>query len=65
MMELEGCWRVYGGIGGLLEGLGWNWRVVGGFMVELEGCWRVYGGIGRLLEGLWWNWFIGFGLGFR
>ncbi len=22
MVELEGCWRVYGGIGGLLEGLG-------------------------------------------
>ena len=29
MVELEGCWRVYGGIGGLLEGLWWNWRVVG------------------------------------
>jgi hypothetical protein len=33
MVELEGCWRVYGGVGELLEGLRWSWRVVGGFRV--------------------------------
>ncbi len=52
VVELVSWWRVYGGNGGLLEGLWWIWRVVGGFMVEMGCCWRVYGGNGGLL------WFI-------
>ena len=48
MMELEGCWRVYDGIGGLLEGLWWNWRVVGGFIVV--GQWREPPALGRRLQ---------------
>jgi hypothetical protein len=42
MVEMEGCWRVYGGFGGLLEGLWWKWVVVGGFMVEMEGYYDLF-----------------------